>query len=144
MSSALGEVVRASAAAYGYTLVIATSISTLVGREGPPSTAELFLFAAGGLAAFAALDLALLGLGRGSPGTKQQAALPLAAALDVVAVGAALGAVTLLVRALSGPVAWLLGSMAATALYLVVLSIQLEVASAVQRRRGDERGRTAG
>jgi hypothetical protein len=132
--AALREVVRASSAAYGYTLTVATTISTLVSREGSPGTGELFLFAAGGLLAFAALDLALLATGENESGELLQAALPLAAALNVLAVGVALGAATLLSRAISGSIAWLACPFAATLLYLVVLAGQLRLVGSMRTR----------
>ena len=53
---ALRTTLQATAAAYGYTLTTATTIAVLVTTHGYPDIAEVALFAAGGLVAFAILE----------------------------------------------------------------------------------------
>lgn len=57
--ASMAIVLRSTAAAYGYTLTIATSVATLIANQGPPTMVELYLFIAGGSLAFAGLELAL-------------------------------------------------------------------------------------
>ena len=133
-AGALRETLRATAAAYGYTLSTATTITALSSVHGSPGTADLFLFAAGGLAAFAGLELSLLALGAAphSEGVQRQQ-FPLAGALDVFAVPAALGSSIGISHALHSDLAWLLAPLAATAVYMLVVAAQLRVAGAVRR-----------
>src|SRR4051794_6656522 len=88
-SHALRETLRTTAAAYGYTLSVATTITVLNSVHGKPRTLDLFLFVAGGLAAFGALEAVLLtGGSADSPDDGQR--FPFAGALNIFSVPAAL------------------------------------------------------
>jgi hypothetical protein len=89
-SRALRETLRTTAAAYGYTLGIATTITVLQGVHGKPTTGDLFLFIAGGLAAFACLEAVLLGSSSEDSGDQGQQ-FPFAGALNIFSAPAALG-----------------------------------------------------
>lgn len=129
--SALRQTLRDTAAAYGYTLTIATTSALLVSLEGSPGVGDLFLFGAGGLAAFAALDVFALALpARDEP---MEATYAFAGALNRVSMGAGLGAATGMARAVDGSLAWLLAAMAATGVYLAVVALQLTIAAALRR-----------
>lgn len=131
-SAALALTLRSTAAAYGYTLTIATTLAETSTRHGKPGTGDLFLFAAGGLLAFVALEgfLVLLPAAAGDP---PESAFPLAGALNVLAVGAALGAAVGVAGALAAPLVWLATPLAATAAYLAMVGLQVTL---VARLRG--------
>jgi hypothetical protein len=128
----LSQTLRTTAAAYGYTLAIATTISILSTVRGKPHAAELLLFVAGGLTAFAALELLLLFV-RKADADDSGHALPLAGVLNCFSVPAALGASIGLAHALRGEIAWLIAPLAATGIYMVVVAAQVMV---VERLRG--------
>lgn len=133
-SSALRRTLRNTAAAYGYTLTIATTIGTLNSTHGRPDAGDLFLFASGGLAAFALLEgvVSLLP----SPGEdRPEQAFPLAGALNFVSVGAALGVAVGAAHAVAGAVAWLLAPGAATAVYMGAVALQVTLVDVIRRRR---------
>jgi hypothetical protein len=127
--------VSTSAAPYGYTLTIWSSGALLIHFRRSPAVWEVFLFVAGAVVAFAALWL----LGRGPIESARpvsgQSAHALAGALDLFAVGVAVGAATLLAMIPSW-VAWPGTSLGATAVYMLAASIQLAVA---QRREAHDR-----
>ena len=125
---ALATVVAASAVPYGHTLAIWGSGALLVHAHGAPSTAEAFIFAAGAITGFYLIDQLLDLLAEETLGPikpiKRYQDRALAGLFDWIAVGAALGTVSLL-GDIHGWVPWLVGPLAATALYLLIASVQL-------------------
>lgn len=122
---------RSTAAAYGYTLTIAATAAEVMTVHGKPATGELFLFVAGGLAAFATLEV-ILQATRAAADEGPNHAFPFAGALNVVSVTAGLGAATGVSHAVTSSLAWLLSPMAATAAYLLLVALQLTVVDAVR------------
>ncbi len=131
--TALGGVLRSTAAAYGYTLTIATTLAALTGRRGTPSTGELFLFVAGGLGAFALLEALMLALPTPRDG-EPSAAFPFAGALNILSVPAALGCSIGLSDAIGASSVWLLTPLAATGVYLLVVALQVTAVGSVRSR----------
>ncbi|MGI8580458.1 MAG: hypothetical protein ACR2K9_07940 [Solirubrobacteraceae bacterium] len=122
--AALTGTLRATAAAYGYTLTVATSISELTAVRGTPGVGELFLFAVGGLAGFALLE-GILGRAPGEGESPPSAELPFAGALNLFSVAAALGAAAGLARIVDSSLSWAAASFAATTVYLLGVALQL-------------------
>ena len=119
LRAALATVVAASALPYGYTLAIWGSGAVLVRTRGAPSRAEAFIFAAGAIAGFYLVDqlldlLAAESLGPIKPINRSEDRV-LAGVFEWIAVGAALGAVSLL-DDVHGWLPWLVGPLTATAL----------------------------
>jgi hypothetical protein len=130
LRSALATVVAASAVPYGYTLAIWGSGAVLLRSLGAPTAAEAFIFAAGAIAGFYLVSLlprlvASVTPGPANPINRYEDRV-LAGAFDWIAVGAALGAVSLL-DGIHGWLAWLVGPFAATVIYLLIASAQLTV-----------------
>ncbi|HTU86334.1 MAG TPA: hypothetical protein VMF57_12220 [Solirubrobacteraceae bacterium] len=119
--------VSSAAAPYGYTLTVWSSGALLIHSRGSPAVWEVFLFLTGAVVAFAVLWL----LGRGTiehaRPVSHQSARAMAGALDLFAVGVAVGASALLAMIQSWA-AWPLTSLGATMLYMVAGSIQLAIA----------------
>ena len=130
LRAALATVVAASAVPYGYTLAIWGSGAVLLRSLGAPSAAEAFIFAAGASAGFFVVDRLLGLLAFATPGPvnpiDRYEDRALAGAFDLIAVGAALGAVSLL-DGIHGWLPWLVGPFAATVLYLCIASVQLAI-----------------
>ena len=130
LRAALATVVPASAVLYGYTLAIWGSGAMLLRSLGAPTPAEAFIFAAGAIAGFYLVDQLLRLLASATPGPANPINRcehrALAGAFDWIAVGAALGAVSLLVG-IHGWLPWLVGPFVATVLYLLIASAQLAI-----------------
>ncbi len=117
-----------SIAPYGYTLTIWTSGAVLTHARGVPTSADALLFMVGAVAGFALVGL--VAFGRHTARVGSDARQPaLWAGFHVPSIGAAIGAATLIAHLLEDPGAWPLGGFAATAIYLLVLSAQLALAS---------------
>jgi hypothetical protein len=125
-ASALATVLRGSAVPYGYTLTVWTSGMMVTRQRGIPSVGEVFLFAAGAVAAFAVLGI-IVRLMRGVPFEPPHGALRRTGMVHFLAVGAALGAATLVALIHSG-VAWPLGAFVATGTYLALATLELTLA----------------
>ena len=130
--AALRTTLRRTAAAYGYTLTIATTVAVLTTVRGTPQTPELLLFVVGGIAAFAALDGCLQAL-PGNEDEEPEHAFPFAGALNFVSVTAALAAATALAHSIHSALAWLLAPMAATAIYMLLVALQVAAVAAFRR-----------
>jgi hypothetical protein len=106
----------------------------LMGSHGVPQVAEVFAFVAGAVAGFGVTALvAQRTLGRVEL-LDVAADRILAGALDVLAVGGAVGTVALLAEIHSWG-AWPLSAFAATALYLLMESLQLTAVAIRSKRR---------
>jgi hypothetical protein len=124
-AGALETILAASATPYGYTLSIWSSGALLMRSHGTPSVAETFIFVAGAITGFSLLAL-ITEESRG-PGSRSEQRWDRlrAGVLDWLAVGAAMGAVSLLAE-IHGWVPWLVAPLTATVLYLVLGSLQLQ------------------
>jgi hypothetical protein len=127
----LHTTLRSTAAAYGYTLSIASTAVELTTVHSKPSSGELFLFVAGGVAGFAVLEIVLLAA-RPPDGDDASDAFPFAGALNFIAVAAGLGAAIGLAHAVASALAWLLSPLAATVVYLLLLAGQVTVVHALR------------
>ena len=98
-----------------------------------PAPREAFIFAAGAIAGFYLIGQLLELVTTGTAGPikpiNRCKDRVLAGLFDWVAVGAALGAVSLL-HDIHGWLPWLVGPLAATALYLLIASVQLAAVAA--------------
>ena len=120
---ALATVVRRSAIPYGYTITIWTAGAVIEHGHTKPGVGQAYLFLLGAVAGFGVVALIAA---RGSPHELQapSGALLRTGAINAIALGAALGAAAL-VAMIPGTAAWPLGALAATAVYLLVASMEL-------------------
>lgn len=127
----MGTIATATAAPYGYTVSLWSAGAMLTHYHGIPRPGEVFLFIAGALLGYAVVGGAAFGALRDERPLRVGQAHIVTGLLNWLAVGLAVGAVTL-VAPHTGTLAWPLGSFIATSLYLVAASVQLALAT--QRR----------
>ncbi|MCW2933154.1 MAG: hypothetical protein JWM19_4116 [Actinomycetia bacterium] len=142
--TALRVTMRNTAAAYGYTLSTSATLSLLTEMTGKPDALKLFLFALGGVIAFVLLEVVLAALRTSAQQQLLEHAIPFAGALNAVSVCSALGVAVLIVHFVRSSLAWFIAQMGTTAIYMLVVAIELTVAAAVQRRASDARKSSAG
>lgn len=124
--AALRVTMRNTAAAYGYTLSTAATISLLSEIAGKPDAGKLFLFAIGGVTAFILLEALLTVLG--TPATRlPEQAFPFVGALNAASVCAALGMATLVAHFVRSSLAWFLAPVSTTAIYMLVVAVEVTV-----------------
>jgi hypothetical protein len=131
--AALQVTLRNTAAAYGYTLSTAATLSLLMEMSGKSDAQRLFLFAAGGILAFALLEGFLAALGPSAAEPPEQA-VPFAGALNAASVAAALGMAILVAHFVRSSLAWFLAPLGTTAIYMLVVAAQVTAVAAGQRR----------
>jgi hypothetical protein len=127
--AALGTTVAASAAPYGYTVTLWSSGAILIRSHGLPPVAEVFAFAAGALCGFGLMGLLARGALTSMESLGDAAVRVSAGALNWFAVGTAVGVVAL-ISEIHGWEVWPLSSFIATALYVLLASLQLAVVAA--------------
>jgi hypothetical protein len=137
LGAALSTLLVASAAPYGYTLTIWGSGALLIRSHGAPDVGEVFLFVAGAITGFNLLGLLVAETINRTMPIDRRADRLLAGVLDWIAVGAVIGAVSLLAN-IPGWVPWLVAPLVATALYLLLAGLQL-AALAIRGHRSDDR-----
>ena len=130
--AALRVTMRNTAAAYGYTLSTAATLSLLTERAGKPNAGRLFLFALGGVIAFVLLEAVLATLRSAAESPDQ--AFPFAGAFNVASVAAAFGMAILVVHFVRSSLAWFLAPMGTTAVYMLVVASQVTAVVAAKRR----------
>jgi hypothetical protein len=131
--AALQVTLRNTAAAYGYTLSTAATLSLLTEMSGKSDAQRLFLFAVGGILAFALLEGFLAALGPSAAEPPEQA-VPFAGALNAASVAAALGMAILVAHFVRSSLAWFLAPLGTTAIYMLVVAAQVTAVAAGQRR----------
>jgi hypothetical protein len=126
--AAARQAVSLSMGPYGYSLTIWTSGAVLTHARGFPGNVEALLFMIGAVAGFALVGVASLG---GLSARVRIEARPEAlwAGFHLLSVGCALAATTAIAHLLANRGAWPLGGFAATKSYLVLLALQLALAS---------------
>ncbi len=131
--AALRATLRNTAAAYGYTLTLSATVAMLMSVRGSPTEGQLFLLVGGGVGSFAALEVGLAA-GHASEGGVADDTFPFAGALNFVSVAGALGAATGIAHVFHSSLAWLFAPMAATAVYLLLVAVQVAIVEAVRAR----------
>lgn len=121
--AALRAVAGRSAVPYGYTVTLWSSGALLMHARGTPDVGDVFLFVAGAVGAFAVLGAIVRSTASDviAPST---ADLVITGTLNVVAVGAAVGAVGL-IALIATTADWAFASFTATAVYLGGSALQL-------------------
>jgi hypothetical protein len=134
LRAALGTIVAASAAPYGYTVTLWSSGAVLLRSHGTPHVADVFAFAAGALAGFGLMAVLARGALARMESLDDAADRVWAGVLHWLAVGVAIGVVALLAE-VHGWEAWPLASFAATGLYILAASLELTVVATTRTQR---------
>ncbi len=133
MRSAVGR----EATTFGFSILVTVSFGLAQSAEGPPSTAQSFLFAVGAVMSFTVLQALLSrGFRRPMPQHATQT-LTLGTSLNVLSVVAALGAAWGWLEVTSGSVAWAGSPLVAGVVYLLLESLEEAVAERVLVSSGD-------
>jgi hypothetical protein len=121
--AALGTIVHSAAVPYGITLTVWGSGALVMHFRGPPRVFEVFLFVLGGVVGYALATMPAIGVTRTRQPSVPGSHLVLAGMLHPLAIGAALGSVTL-VAMIQGWVAWPLGGLCGIAVYLLLVGVE--------------------
>jgi hypothetical protein len=133
----LGMSARNNALAYGYSITATASFGMLAHTDGPLTVLKIFVFVAGSGIAFASVN-ALVTRGYSQRVEQEPPVIvALSTSFSVLSISAAVGLVLLLGWGLGGWVAWLLGALLGTWIYLSVSALEMAVARALHLTVGD-------
>lgn len=134
---ALRSAVGREATTFGFSILVTVTFGLAQSAEGPPSTAQSFLFALGAVMSFTLLQAILSrGFRRRMPQHATQT-LTLGTSLNALSVVAGLGAAWGWAEATSGWVAWAGSPLVAGLVYLLLESLEEAVAERVLVASGD-------
>jgi hypothetical protein len=132
-SRGLQASVRNNYTAYGYSVMITASFGVLATQERT-RLGFIFLFLAGAIAAFVAIELIVSkGLER-TPRGEPMKVEALGAAFSFGSVGVAVGAAALATVVMNGWIAWLLGAFSASAVYVLLSGLEIALAAKLERK----------
>jgi hypothetical protein len=135
----LRGILGASAGPYGYTLSIWGSGSMLSHTYGTPGPADIFLFLAGAVVAFAVVGTLAFG-GAGKRFEAPRSSIELFGSFHFVSVGLAVAAALLAAQLAPAYLGWPLGPALATATYLLVVGAEHTLAETLERSSGGDGG----
>jgi hypothetical protein len=122
--------------AYGYTVAAGASIAALTRVEGAPSLLEVFLFVAGTSLAFAVINATTTSGYRAEMPSEPPEVVALGTTFSAISITAAVAAAVGIGYALSGWVAWGVGAFALTVVYVLIVGVELGLASRAHPRGG--------
>lgn len=134
----LGMSARNNALAYGYSITTTASFGILVHTDGPLTVLRIFAFVIGNSLAFAGINtLVTRGFRRRAP-QEPPVVVSLATSLSVVSISAGVGAAALFGWQVGGWVAWLLGALLSTWIYLAIAALEMALARSLHLTVGEE------
>ena len=128
-----------NSAAYGYSVTITATFAVLNVSLGSASVFDVFAFAFGAIAAFSLIDVVATGGFRKRLRGDPPEVVVLGSAIGFLSAGTGVGSAALLADLVGTDVAWALGSLAATALYVIVLAGELMLAARIDPAKARER-----
>ncbi len=138
---AIGSSVRGNSTAFGFSIMITLSFGMLSHLRGSPDVREMLLF---GVAAAVAVSVLEAAASRGFRLEIEQVSQRtdmLGTALNFISVAAAVGTVAAIGELVTGTLAWPLGAIAASTVYVLIESFELFVAEVIQGEEGEGEGK---
>ena len=137
-SRGLGESARTNGLAYGYSVALTGAYIVLQTRAGSPKVPDAFLFGIGASITFALAGAVVTRGFRRRVDREPPVVVALGIAISVLSISAAIGACSLVSWLCQGHLAWFLGPLVASAVYLVVSAFELMLARGVHEVVGTE------
>ena len=124
--------IKSNSAPYGYSVTITASFGALNAVAGAPGVAEVFLFLAGAAVAFTGVEITATKAFQIAEASEPAEVVFLGTSFNLFSIAAGVGAATLVGWLLSGWPAWLVGALAATLVYLLVVGLEMALAERVE------------
>jgi hypothetical protein len=134
----LGLSARNNSLAYGFSVAITAGFGVLDRLAGSPSVPDIFLFAAGACLPFAVLNPTVTKGFRRRVEREPPMVVALGTTFSIVSASTGLAAAALLGWALDGWLAWLLGALAASTVYLLTAALEIALGRGVHAVAGTE------
>ncbi len=131
--------VRNNASAYGYSITITVSFGVVSNLAGTPGLGELFLYAAGAITAFTAVEgVATRGF-RVRPRGETPEVVALGSAIGYLSVLGGAGTAALSATLLATAVGWFVAAFLATVAYLLAVALEMLAARRLAPRSASKR-----
>lgn len=134
----LGMSVHNNALAYGYSVTVTLSVAVLMHTDGPATVLRIFVFLVGSGIAFAGVNALVTRGFRERVDEEPPLVLSLSTSLSLVSMCAGVGLVLLLGWGVGGWVAWLLGALLGSWMYLSVSALEMALARTLHLTVGAE------
>ena len=129
--------VRNNSTAYGYSLTVTATLGVLAAELDAPTVGQVFLFAAGAVMGVVAVEAAATRGFRERARSEPPQVVVFGSALAILSVGSAVGAGALAAVVLGTGVAWPIGGLLASLLYLLAAGAEMAMAERASRpKRG--------
>jgi len=133
--------IRGESTAFGFSIMITTTLAAVQLHHGSPGAVDLVLFALLAVAAFTTLEgMASRGFREPLP-THRSIVATLGTAMNFVSVGLALLVALGLSDLIATDAAWIVCPAAAVMVYILAETVEIIIAEAIQRGRGDPQAR---
>ena len=134
----LGQSARTNGLAYGYSVALTGTYVALQAGAGVPRVREAFLFGLGASITFALAGAIVTHGFRQRVEREPPVVVALGAALGVLSISAATGSCALLTVFIKGALAWFLGPLLASTVYLLVSALELVLARGAHEVAGTD------
>jgi hypothetical protein len=125
--------VRNNSAAYGYSVTITATFGALNALSAPQDVVDVLLFVAGAAFAFSVTEVVASKGFKVTDHSEPEEVVLIATSFNVFSMSSAVALGSLVGWLLSGWIAWLVGSFAATVSYLFVVGIEMAVAERAEK-----------
>ena len=134
----LGESARTNGLAYGYSVALTGAYIVLQAGAGVPRVRDAFLFGLGASITFALAGAFVTRGFRQRVEREPPVVLALGSALGILSISAATGSCALLTLVADGSLAWFVGPLLASTVYLIVSALELVLARGAHEVAGTE------
>jgi hypothetical protein len=134
----MGESARTNGLAYGYTVALTGAYVVLQAGAGVPHVRDAFLFGLGASITFAFAGAFVTRGFRQRVDREPPVVVALGSALGILSISAATGSCALLTAVVGGSLAWFLGPLVASSVYLLVSALELLLARGAHEVAGTD------
>ena len=129
---------RNNLSAYGFSVMITATFGVLGASLGSPDVGQVFLFAGGAVTGVTLVDGITSHEFREKMRGEPSDVVALGAALGYVSIGVAIGLAALIAKILQGGIAWGLGALGASVIFVLISGIEMTLARIAQEDREAE------
>ena len=128
---------RNNSSAYGYTIVVTCDVAMLNRLVGSPSIGEIYAFIIGAVGAFALLEASVSRMFREKLKGEPSNVMALGSSFSIVSISVAVSATLLCGWLTGGWFVWGLSAFGSTAVYLLILGIEMALAEGAEKAEGE-------
>ena len=126
---------RNNSGAFGYSVMITSTMAMLSSVEGPPRPAQIVFFLLGAVASFALIEAVATRAFTRSLEDEDTAVIALGASLNLLSIAGGVGVAAGLAVLLPVNLTWLLAPFAASVTYVLVTAVEVSAARRIEEKR---------